>query len=91
MRDPFDIVQGDNTKKVLKGFVERIETLDEEIKATNEFKKEVLQEAKAVGFDTKTLREVIKRRKIDREERMERDDMIKVYEESIESLDDLLS
>ena len=39
-------------------FVERIERIDEEIKALNEGKKEVFSEAKGEGFDVKVLKEI---------------------------------
>ena len=39
-------------------FIERVERIDEEIKALNEGKKEVFAEAKGEGFDVKDLREI---------------------------------
>ena len=39
-------------------FIERIEHIDEEIKALNEGKKEVYSEAKGEGFDVKVLKEI---------------------------------
>ena len=44
-------------------FIERIERIDEEIKALNEGKKEVFAEAKGDGFDVKVLREILRLRK----------------------------
>ena len=40
-------------------FVERVERIDEEIKALNEGKKEVFAEAKGEGFDVKVLKEIL--------------------------------
>ena len=37
-------------------FIERVERIDEEIKALNEGKKEVFAEAKGEGFDVKVLK-----------------------------------
>ena len=53
-------------------FVERVERIDEEIKALNEGKKEVFAEAKGEGFDVKVLREILRLRKQDKDERDER-------------------
>jgi uncharacterized protein (UPF0335 family) len=53
----------------LRAFVERIEHVEEEIKALTEDKKEIFAEAKAEGFDVKILKEVIRIRKQDQEER----------------------
>ena len=55
----------------LRAFVERIEHVDEEIKALTEDKKDIYAEAKGQGFDVKILREVIRIRKKDQKERDE--------------------
>ena len=41
-------------------FIERVEHIDDEIKALNEGKKEVFAEAKGEGFDVKVLREILR-------------------------------
>ena len=53
----------------IRSFIERIENLDTEIHELSEQKKEVFSEAKGEGFDVKILREIIKLRKEDKEER----------------------
>ena len=53
----------------IRAFVERIENLDIELQELNEQKKEVFAEAKGEGFDVKILKEIIKLRKQDQEER----------------------
>jgi len=50
-------------------FIERIERIDEEIKALSEGKKEVFSEAKGEGFDVKVLKEILRLRKQDKDER----------------------
>ena len=57
----------------LRSFVERIERLEEERRGLGEDIKEVFAGAKALGFDTKIMREVIKVRKMDRAERQEQE------------------
>ena len=42
----------------IRSFIERVERIDEEIKALNEGKKEVFAEAKGEGFDVRVLREI---------------------------------
>ena len=59
--------------------IERIEQLEEEIKALNEGKKEVFAEAKGEGFDVKILKEILKVRKMDRDERDEQESLIDLY------------
>jgi uncharacterized protein (UPF0335 family) len=69
----------------LRSFVERIEHLEEELKELNEQKKDVFNEAKGEGFDVKILKEVIKLRKQDKEERDERDSLLDLYLHAIET------
>ncbi len=69
----------------LRSIVERIERIDEDIKALNEDKKEIFDEAKGNGFDVKILREVIRLRKQDQEEREERESLLEVYLHAIET------
>ena len=52
-------------------FIEGIEHIEEEIKALNEGKKEVLSEAKGEGFDVKVLKEILRLRKLDKDARDE--------------------
>jgi uncharacterized protein (UPF0335 family) len=68
----------------LRAIVERIERIDEEIKELNDGKKEIYQEAKGNGFDVKILREVIRVRKQDREERDEQESLLDLYLHAIE-------
>src|ERR687893_3037471 len=63
----------------IRSFVERIEQLDTELQELNEGKKEVFAEAKGEGFDVKILKEIIKLRKQDQEERDEHDSLLDVY------------
>ncbi len=50
---------------ILKSYIERVESLEEEKKATTSDIKEVFAEAKAAGFNVKAMREIIKLRKMD--------------------------
>jgi uncharacterized protein (UPF0335 family) len=63
----------------IRAFVERIENIDTELQELNEQKKEVFAEAKGEGFDVKILKEIIKLRKQDQEERDERESMLDLY------------
>lgn len=68
----------------IRAFVERIENLDSEIRELNEQKKEVFAEAKGDGFDVKILKEIVKLRKQDEEERDERESMLDLYMRAME-------
>ena len=60
-------------------FIERVEHIDEELKALTERKKEVFSEAKGEGFDVKVLKEILRMRKQDDDERDERDSLLDLY------------
>ena len=63
----------------IRSIVERIEHIEEEIKALNEGKKEVFQEAKGEGFDLKVIKEIIRLRKQDKDERDEHESLLDLY------------
>jgi uncharacterized protein (UPF0335 family) len=63
----------------IRAFVERIENLDTELQELNEQKKEVFSEAKAEGFDVKILKEIVKLRKQNQDERDERETLLDLY------------
>lgn len=63
----------------LLAFITRIERLEEEKKTIADDIKDVYGEAKGTGFDTKILREVIKIRKQDKDERAEREALLDTY------------
>lgn len=67
------------TREKLRQTVAKIERLEEEKKEVAEQIKEVYAEAKAVGFDTKVLRQVIRLRKVDRAEREEQELVLGTY------------
>ncbi len=66
-------------------FIERIEHIDEELKALNEGKKEVFAEAKGEGFDVKVLKEILRLRKQDEDERDEQESLLDLYLRAIQS------
>ncbi|MEM1151001.1 MAG: DUF2312 domain-containing protein [Pseudomonadota bacterium] len=67
------------TKEKLRQTIERIERMEEEKKEIAEQIKEIYAEAKAFGFDTKALRQVIRLRKVDRAEREEQEMVLDTY------------
>ncbi|QIG99068.1 MULTISPECIES: DUF2312 domain-containing protein [unclassified Bradyrhizobium] len=69
----------------IRSFVERIENLDTEIGELSEQKKEVFSEAKGDGFDVKILKEIIKLRKQDQDERDERESLLDLYMRAMET------
>ena len=58
---------------LFRSFVERVERLEEEKKALSDDIRDVYAEAKANGFDVKALRQVVRLRKQDKDERAEQE------------------
>ena len=63
----------------LKSFIERIERLEEEKAAIGEQIRDVLAEAKGTGFDIKVIRQVLKIRKLETQERLEQEELLDLY------------
>ena len=66
-------------KDQLKAFVERIERLEEEKKATSDDIRDVYAEAKGSGFDARALRTIIKMRRQDPDDRREQEEIVDTY------------
>ena len=80
MADNAEITKIDETtREKLRQTVAKIERLEEEKKEVAEQIKEVYGEAKAIGFDTKALRAVIRLRKIEKAERDEQEMILETY------------
>jgi len=67
----------------LKSIVERIERLEEEKKTIADDIKEVYAEAKGNGYDVKILRQVVRLRKIDLDERRETEAILDLYMQAV--------
>jgi uncharacterized protein (UPF0335 family) len=74
-----DVVAGEQ----LQSFVQRIERLEEEKAALAADIKEVYAEAKGNGFDIKILRQVVRVRKMDSNERQEQEALLQLYLEAL--------
>ncbi len=66
-------------KDQLKAFVERIERLEEEKKATSDDIRDIYAEAKGTGYDVKALRTIVRLRKQDVDERKEEEAVLETY------------
>lgn len=68
----------------LKTFVERIERLEDEKKALAEDIKEVYAEAKSSGFNVKIVRQIIRLRSMDENDRSEMEALLEIYKRALE-------
>ena len=78
-------VTGGVSAEQLRSFIERLENLEEEKRAVQEQLKEVFAEAKGEGFDVKILKEIIRLRKQDKDERDEHETLLDVYMRAMDS------
>ena len=69
--------------EALRQLIERIERLEEEKKALQSDIKDVYAQAKGQGFDTKIIRQIIRLRKIEEQEREESEQLLDLYKAAI--------
>jgi uncharacterized protein (UPF0335 family) len=67
----------------LKSLVNRLENLDAEKDATTVHMREVLDEAKSKGFNTKIIKMILKMRKLKLTELQEQEDLLEVYKKAL--------
>jgi uncharacterized protein (UPF0335 family) len=67
----------------LRLLIERVERLEEEKKGISDDIKDVYAEAKSTGFDTKTMKKIVKLRKISRDARMEEEALLDTYKTAL--------
>lgn len=67
------------SKEQLRQFIERIERLEEEKSALSQDIREVYAEAKSGGFDIKAMRQIVKIRKMDHNDRAEQEAILETY------------
>ncbi len=63
----------------LRLFIERIERLEEEKRAMADDIRDVYSEAKANGYDTKTMRSIVRLRRMETHTRQEMDALLDTY------------
>ena len=63
--------------------IERIERVQEDIDALTDDRKEIYAECKAMGFDTKAVRTIVKLRKMDQAERQEAEAILDLYKSAL--------
>lgn len=71
--------EGNIANEQLRLLIERIERLEEEKKGISDDIKDVYLEAKATGYDTKMMKEVIRLRKLPPHERAEMQALLETY------------
>jgi uncharacterized protein (UPF0335 family) len=71
----------------LRQFIERIETLEAEKKGIADDIRDVYAEAKGTGFDTKTMRTIVRLRKMEAAARQEAEALLDTYKTALGLVD----
>lgn len=74
---------GHNSNAQLKAIIERIESVETEIKELGEGRKEIYLEAKSNGYDVPALKAIVARRRKDQEKLAALEEMMDVYERAL--------
>ncbi|MFC3713229.1 DUF2312 domain-containing protein [Sphingoaurantiacus capsulatus] len=74
---------GNVSAEQLRLFIERIERLNEEKQGIADDIKDVFAESKGQGYDVKTMRSIIKLRKMERDARMEQEALLETYKTAL--------
>lgn len=74
-----DIIAADR----LRLFIERIERLEDEKKGTADDIRDVYAEAKSQGYDAKTMRQIVRLRRLEKHAREEADALLETYREAL--------
>ena len=67
----------------LRLLIERIERLEEEKRGTADDIKDVYAEAKSTGFDVKTMRSIVRLRRMEKHHRDEADALLETYRQAL--------
>ena len=67
----------------LRLLIERIERLEEEKKGISDDIKDVYNEAKSTGFDAKTIRTIVRLRKMEKHQLDEQDALLETYRNAL--------
>ncbi|HEX8621046.1 MAG TPA: DUF2312 domain-containing protein [Allosphingosinicella sp.] len=77
------MAEGSIAADELRLLIERIERLEEEKKAIADDVKDVYGEAKARGYDTKTMRKIVALRRMETHDRQEADALLETYKAAL--------
>ena len=67
----------------LRSYIERIERLEAEKTALAADIREIFSEAKGNGFDSKIMRQIVRLRRMDREDRLEQEELLAIYQHAM--------
>lgn len=77
------VIGHNSSEEQLRLLIERVERLEEEKKGVSEDIRDVYSEAKAVGFDPKIMRQIVRLRKMEADDRAEMEAILETYKKAL--------
>jgi len=77
------VIGHNSSEEQLRLLIERVERMEEEKKNVAEDIRDVYSEAKAVGFDPKIMRQIIRLRKMEADDRAEMEAILETYKKAL--------
>lgn len=77
------MAEAENTDDRLRLLIERVERLEEEKKGISDDIRDVYAEAKAVGYDVKIMRQIVRLRKMTPDDRREMETILDTYKAAL--------
>ena len=77
------VIGHNSSEEQLRLLIERVERLEEEKKGVAEDIKDVYSEAKAFGFDAAIMRQIVRLRKMSKDDRAEMEAILETYKKAL--------
>lgn len=77
------VIGHNSSEEQLRLLIERVERLEEEKKGVSEDIRDVYSEAKAFGFDPKIMRQIVRLRKMTKDDRAEMEAILETYKKAL--------
>jgi len=77
------VIGHNSSEEQLRLLIERVERMEEEKKNVAEDIRDVYSEAKAVGFDPKIMRQIVRLRKMEADDRAEMEAILETYKKAL--------
>lgn len=77
------VIGHNSSEEQLRLLIERVERMEEEKKNVSEDIRDVYSEAKAVGFDPKIMRQIVRLRKMEADDRAEMEAILETYKKAL--------
>lgn len=77
------VIGHNSSEEQLRLLIERVERLEEEKKGVSDDIRDVYSEAKAFGFDPKIMRQIVRLRKMTKDDRAEMEAILETYKKAL--------